>query len=239
MNRFLLATFCIFLCVTVTFAHPGKTDSNGGHYNCATGEYHYHHGYPAHQHANGICPYNYVDRAGLDDDAATSFDYTILIAFVPFSIFCGATLFGAVPFVDLYGKKRHLSELTPVNTVAAIVVSGSATVTAIFMAYILVSLYTMYLLLIIPNCTMWGLSAFLRFQECCSKYAVFLKIRKAVSILSVALILFPLSGNFFPKILCLLIMNAAVYAAVKMPAELHAKRKALHQLDANAYAQIK
>lgn len=235
MNRFLLATFCILLCVTVTFAHPGKTDSNGGHYNRVTGEYHYHHGYPAHQHTNGICPYNYVDGAGLNNDSAASFDHTILIAFVPFSIFCGATLFGAAPFVDLYGKKRHLSELTPINTVAVVVVSESATVTAIFTAYVLVSFHTMYLLLIVPNCTMCGLSAFLRFQECYSKSAVFLKIRKAVSILS-ALILFPLSGNFFSEMLCLLIMNAAVYAAVKMPTELHAKRKALHQLDANVHA---
>lgn len=38
------------------FAHSGRTDSNGGHYNRSTGEYHYHHGYPAHQHVNGVCP---------------------------------------------------------------------------------------------------------------------------------------------------------------------------------------
>ena len=44
-------------CVAV-FAHPGKTDSNGGHFDHSTGEYHYHHGYPAHQHENGTCPYN-------------------------------------------------------------------------------------------------------------------------------------------------------------------------------------
>lgn len=33
----------------------GRTDSNGGHYS-ADG-YHYHHGYSAHQHPNGICGY--------------------------------------------------------------------------------------------------------------------------------------------------------------------------------------
>lgn len=44
-------------CVAV-FAHPGKTDSDGGHFDRSTGEYHYHHGYPAHQHENGTCPYN-------------------------------------------------------------------------------------------------------------------------------------------------------------------------------------
>jgi len=42
-------------------AHSGRTDANGGHYNRATGEYHYHHGYPEHQHPGGVCPYDYHD----------------------------------------------------------------------------------------------------------------------------------------------------------------------------------
>lgn len=41
-------------------AHQGRTDANGGH-NSSSG-YHYHHGYPAHQHTNGKCPYNYDDK---------------------------------------------------------------------------------------------------------------------------------------------------------------------------------
>ena len=44
------------------FAHKGRTDSNGGHYNRSTGEYHYHHGYGPHQHIDGICPYEYDDK---------------------------------------------------------------------------------------------------------------------------------------------------------------------------------
>ena len=48
-------------CVVV-FAHPGKTDSDGGHYDRSSGEYHYHHGYPAHQHTNGVCPYDFKDK---------------------------------------------------------------------------------------------------------------------------------------------------------------------------------
>lgn len=47
----------VFLLSTVAFAHSGRTDSDGGHYNRSTGEYHYHHGYPAHQHPGGQCPY--------------------------------------------------------------------------------------------------------------------------------------------------------------------------------------
>lgn len=49
-------------------AHPGRTDSNGGHTDHATGEYHYHHGYPAHDHydmdgdGHPDCPYNFEDK---------------------------------------------------------------------------------------------------------------------------------------------------------------------------------
>lgn len=46
----------VALSVVPAFAHSGGTDSKGGHYNHDTGEYHYHHGYSAHQHANGECP---------------------------------------------------------------------------------------------------------------------------------------------------------------------------------------
>ena len=42
---------------TISLSHSGRTDSSGGHYNRSTGEYHYHHGYSAHQHPNGVCPY--------------------------------------------------------------------------------------------------------------------------------------------------------------------------------------
>jgi hypothetical protein len=49
----------MILCMPIlVFAHPGRTDSDGGHYDHSTGEYHYHHGYPAHQHPNGVCPYD-------------------------------------------------------------------------------------------------------------------------------------------------------------------------------------
>ena len=63
---FLLA-FLLLLSPTV-LAHSGKTDANGGHYDRSTGEYHYHHGYPAHQHydmdGDGVadCPYDLDDK---------------------------------------------------------------------------------------------------------------------------------------------------------------------------------
>lgn len=59
------AVFAVLFCsCTMSFAHTGRTDLNGGHYNRSTGEYHYHHGYPAHQHTNGACPYDFDDKTG-------------------------------------------------------------------------------------------------------------------------------------------------------------------------------
>ena len=46
----------------VAYAHPGSLDEKGGHYDSSTGKYHYHHGYPAHQHTNGKCPYDFDDQ---------------------------------------------------------------------------------------------------------------------------------------------------------------------------------
>lgn len=77
----LLSVGCIcFILLTVSAsAHPGKTDADGGHYDKSTGEYHFHHGYPAHQHENGICPYDSPVQASSDivstnttDNAKTS-----------------------------------------------------------------------------------------------------------------------------------------------------------------------
>lgn len=46
---------------TLAFAHGGRTDEYGGHHDynnvSGLGSYHYHHGYEAHLHPNGVCPY--------------------------------------------------------------------------------------------------------------------------------------------------------------------------------------
>lgn len=46
------------------FAHSGNTDAQGGHHVSGTNNYHYHHGYPAHQHENGLCPYESAGNTG-------------------------------------------------------------------------------------------------------------------------------------------------------------------------------
>lgn len=67
----LLIALALCLCLSVTvFAHSGKTDSNGGHTDHSTGEYHYHHGYSAHRHydmdgdGDLDCPYLFDDKTG-------------------------------------------------------------------------------------------------------------------------------------------------------------------------------
>ena len=77
--------FAILLCIlfvsripiTVS-AHSGKTDSSGGHTDYSTGDYHYHHGYSAHDHydmnGDGIadCPHDFVDRTGRNSGTSSS-----------------------------------------------------------------------------------------------------------------------------------------------------------------------
>lgn len=58
----LLSAALLLLFPTSVFAHAGRTDANGGHFDLSTGEYHYHHGFPAHQHTDGYCPYNFEDE---------------------------------------------------------------------------------------------------------------------------------------------------------------------------------
>lgn len=68
MRKIALIVLLALLC-TSAYAHGGKTDSNGGHMNHATGEYHYHHGYSAHQHEDGVCPYDFDDKTNKSSDS--------------------------------------------------------------------------------------------------------------------------------------------------------------------------
>ena len=65
-HAYSLLLFLLILSALVppSFAHSGGTDGKGGHRNSSTGEYHYHHGYSAHQHTDGVCPYDYDDKTG-------------------------------------------------------------------------------------------------------------------------------------------------------------------------------
>lgn len=83
MRRLISAIWIIpfLMCLLVpASAHPGRTDGSGGHTNRSTGEYHYHHGYPAHDHydmdGDGEldCPYDFKDNTAdsIYDDSSPS-----------------------------------------------------------------------------------------------------------------------------------------------------------------------
>jgi hypothetical protein len=65
--------FCTLLPLTV-FGHSGRTDSRGGHYDHQMGMYHYHHGFPAHGHPDGVCPFDSNYEENLEKTAGM--DYT-------------------------------------------------------------------------------------------------------------------------------------------------------------------
>lgn len=73
-NIALLLAMVLLLVPRGGSAHPGRTDAEGGHYDRSTGEYHYHHGYPAHQHrdldGDGVadCPYTWEKQTDRHSD---------------------------------------------------------------------------------------------------------------------------------------------------------------------------
>lgn len=77
-HRLLILAMLLCFVLMPVYAHPGKTDANGGHYDHSTGEYHYHHGYPAHDHrdidgdGHLDCPYNFDDKTGQNSSASGS-----------------------------------------------------------------------------------------------------------------------------------------------------------------------
>ena len=67
-----------------TYAHSGRTDSNGGHKDnknkSGLGSYHYHcGGYPAHLHTNGVCPYSSNSSTAANKNSKTTSGRQIMI----------------------------------------------------------------------------------------------------------------------------------------------------------------
>lgn len=58
---FSFALSCVF--ATLTWSHPGRTDSSGGHYNRKTGEYHFHGGKTSPNPSSNFSPSNKPDSS--------------------------------------------------------------------------------------------------------------------------------------------------------------------------------
>lgn len=74
---YVLAITFALIFTSLTFAHPGRTDSKGGHKDnknkSGLGSYHYHCGNnDAHLHQNGICPYGNSKSISSNKVIATS-----------------------------------------------------------------------------------------------------------------------------------------------------------------------
>lgn len=72
----LIVALLLIICSSAR-AHSGRTDSQGGHYNHSTGEYHFHHGYPEHQHPDGVCPYAASAKATAKPSTGSSRSSTV------------------------------------------------------------------------------------------------------------------------------------------------------------------
>ena len=89
---------CILLTLPVA-AHSGRTDSNGGHYDHSTGEYHYHHGYPAHDHydidgdGDKDCPFTFK-ASSMDSGWSLNTDKIALI--IAIGVVCCPYCYGFV-----------------------------------------------------------------------------------------------------------------------------------------------
>lgn len=111
-----LKYFVLFIIIglfvsTTICAHPGRTDSDGGHNETATSEYHYHHGYSAHQHTDGKCPYDYNDKTVSSTTSSSSDDSTYTYhktkTNIPALLLCILVVVGPyliLPFLDKHKK---------------------------------------------------------------------------------------------------------------------------------------
>ena len=101
MKKYLFLTIVIlfiFVFSFQTFAHSGRTDSYGGHYDHSNGSYHYHHGHPAHEHPNGECPYIQANKDSQTNDNQKMGFWGTLIT----SIFIGGWFGGALLLAVLF-----------------------------------------------------------------------------------------------------------------------------------------
>ncbi|MFQ9130719.1 MAG: KTSC domain-containing protein [Oscillospiraceae bacterium] len=247
-KRYLIPIFaCILLlsCCTVALAHPGDTDANGGHYDHSTGEYHYHHGYPVHQHTDGKCPYDFDDRtnwnSGSPGNSAGSDSTPAFLSDVwgsPLIIFYFICLTASVisgimclPFVDNYSKTHsrfnYRFGITPKYAAIIGVVAFANLVSVVGLSYVLfVSCGGLCLLVLATNCVFWGICAYLRYHPVRNHPGNAKKIAGwAISIASILYSCFTEFEFIFSILACCIFS----YAAVKLPTEFLCVRRLRNQ----------
>ncbi len=126
--------FILFLTSFTSFAHSGRTDSNGGHYDyqnkSGLGDYHYHHGYGPHLHPGGVCPYGEGNA-----DSYASATPSISISNQPSELYIGDTSSFTYTVqnstnnnVSVQSSNENIIKVNEDNTLTA-VKEGAATIT--------------------------------------------------------------------------------------------------------------
>ena len=108
----LVSILCLFFAFSAA-AHSGKTDSKGGHYDHSTDEYHYHHGYPPHNHYNGECPYlvkeetqNNTSYNSSKSSNSTFITVIVILLIIIFGVPLGASVI--VSIIEFCKEKRKV-----------------------------------------------------------------------------------------------------------------------------------
>lgn len=245
-----IALLSVFLLSTVVFAHPGQTDADGGHYDRSTGEYHYHHGYPAHQHTGGQCPYEFDDRTGWNsgpsgssgnsgsssnshenspsDASAIAIPSTpfLVVLFISVAIVFLSIVFW-LPFGDNYEdtNRKFCNTFSPTPKCAFLIftISLSALFSSTCFAYFLcLSRGVSFLIVLLLNYAFWGCTAYTRYHPCSLKQK-----RSAIyigRIISFGTIIFSIFTGleFLPFFIY---SDVYFYTAVKLPTEFFSAQK--------------
>lgn len=238
MKKILFAALVLLFLVllpTAAYAHPGDTDSSGGHYDSSTGEYHYHHGYPAHQHTNGQCPYDFDDRTGWNSGSSgsssgplskSSFllslqDSPILIVVFISTLISVLSIIFCLPFSDNYAEgysrtENHFDTSSKYTTIIFMCAIANF-ISAVAFAYLSYeSNGFLYLIAIIPNYIFWGVCAHLRYWK--NDEHTYQTKRKIGLVLSAFSFVFCCIVSF-ELIFGIIISDVYIYAAIKLPSE--------------------
>nr|DAG86603.1 MAG TPA: hypothetical protein [Caudoviricetes sp.] len=230
-----LVLLFLVLLPTAAYAHPGDTDSSGGHYDSSTGEYHYHHGYPAHQHTNGQCPYDFDNQTGWNSGSSgsssgplskSSFllslqDSPILIVVFISTLISVLSIIFCLPFSDNYAEGYSRTEnhfdLSPKYTAIIFTCAFANFISAVAFACMSYKFRGFLLLVvIIPNYIFWGTCAYLRYWKNDEHtYQIKRKIGLVLSAFSLVLCCIV----EFELIFAIIISDIFIYAAIKLPSE--------------------
>jgi len=115
----------IVLLSSLAIAHSGRTDSKGGHYNRATGEYHYHHGYPAHKICGNNCPYR---TRSIENTSNSDWDFNSLLGLSIVCLWLGYIsrflIFLPLLIIDNYFNKTLYEKFVFEHTFLSSLLSG-------------------------------------------------------------------------------------------------------------------